>query len=63
MPLRRWLKSLPSLIDGFTAGAMTTPSQPTGSLPRPSAFRDRKRLGWLLSVIGPGLAEIGRAHV
>jgi len=25
----------------------------------PSAFRDRKRWGWLLSVIGPGLAAIG----
>ena len=61
MPPRRRVKSLPSLIDGFTAGAMTTPSQATGSLPRPSAFRDRKRLGWLLSVIGPGLAVIGTA--
>lgn len=43
--------------DGFAHNACmnTAPFAPTPA----SAFRDRKRWGWLLSVVGPGLAAIG----
>lgn len=34
-------------------------NMPTSNPTPPSVFRDRKRWGWLLSVIGPGLAAIG----
>ena len=43
--------------DGLAQNASmnTAPFSPTPA----SAFRDRKRWGWLLSVVGPGLAAIG----
>jgi alkane 1-monooxygenase len=46
---------------GSVAPAAHNPGMTTAtSTPPPtSAFRDRKRLGWLLSVVGPGLAAIG----